>query len=76
MPKTCLKLNARINRLRAMTIASDDRGRQAVEEMNRILDAIRARDAQRARDAATAHVARVADIAAELLQQAVGETSV
>ncbi|AUT74100.1 GntR family transcriptional regulator [Paraburkholderia hospita] len=68
-------LNARINRLRAMTIASDDRGRQAVQEMNRILDALRARDAQRARDAATAHVARVADIAAELLRQTVGEAS-
>jgi len=68
-------LNARINRLRAMTIASDDRGRQAVQEMNRILDALRARDGQRARDAATAHVARVADIAAELLQQMVGEAS-
>jgi DNA-binding GntR family transcriptional regulator len=69
-------LNARINRLRAMTIASDDRGRQAVQEMNCILDAIRARDPQRARDAATAHVARVADIATELLQQAMGEASV
>ncbi|MEW6345927.1 MAG: GntR family transcriptional regulator [Pseudomonadota bacterium] len=69
-------LNARINRLRAMTIASDDRGRQAVQEMNRILDAIRARDARRARDAATAHVARVADIAARLLQQTVGEVAV
>jgi DNA-binding GntR family transcriptional regulator len=68
-------LNARINRLRAMTIASDDRGRQAVQEMSRILDAIRARDAQRARDAATSHVARVADIAAYLLQQTVGEAS-
>lgn len=68
-------LNARINRLRAMTIASDDRGRQAVQEMNRIVDAIRARDAQRACDAATAHVARVAHIAAELLQQAFGEAS-
>lgn len=62
-------LNARINRLRAMTIASDDRGRQAVEEMNRILDAIRARDPQRARDAAMAHVARVAAIAERLLRQ-------
>lgn len=68
-------LNARINRLRAMTIASDDRGRQAVQEMNRILDALRARDAHRAREAARAHVARVADIAAELLQQTVGEAS-
>lgn len=61
-------LNARINRLRAMTIASDDRGRQAVAEMNLILDAIRCQDARRARDAATAHVARVAVIAAQLLQ--------
>lgn len=61
-------LNARINRLRAMTIASEDRGRQAVAEMNLILDAIRGRDPRRARDAATAHVARVAMIAAQLLQ--------
>ncbi|MBP0590696.1 GntR family transcriptional regulator [Paraburkholderia sp. LEh10] len=63
-------LNSRINRLRALTIASDDRGRMAVQEMNRILDAIRAHDPQRARDAATAHVARVAEIAmAELARQ-------
>ncbi|MGU7775954.1 GntR family transcriptional regulator [Burkholderia sp. MR1-5-21] len=62
-------LNARITRLRALTIASDDRGRQAVEEMSRILDAIRAHDPPRARDAATAHVARVADIAAGLLEK-------
>lgn len=61
-------LNARINRLRAMTIASEDRGRQAVAEMNLILDAIRSHDAQRARDAATGHVARVAVIAAQLLR--------
>jgi len=60
-------LNARINRLRALTIASDDRGRQAVAEMNRILDAIRSRDARRTGEAATAHVARVAAIAAQLL---------
>ena len=61
-------LNARINRLRAMTIASEDRGRQAVAEMNLILDAIRCGDPRRARDAATAHVARVASIAAQLLR--------
>jgi DNA-binding GntR family transcriptional regulator len=60
-------LNARINRLRAMTIASEDRGRQAVAEMDLILDAIRCRDPRRAREAATAHVARVAVIAAQLL---------
>ncbi|WP_206958223.1 GntR family transcriptional regulator [Trinickia acidisoli] len=68
-------LNARINRLRAMTIASDDRGRQAVAEMNLILDAIRCRDPERARDAATTHVERVAAIAAQLLQQGRGQAS-
>jgi DNA-binding GntR family transcriptional regulator len=60
-------LNARITRLRALTIASDDRGRQAVAEMNEIVAAIRARDGKRAREAATAHVLRVAEIAAALL---------
>jgi DNA-binding GntR family transcriptional regulator len=69
-------LNARINRLRAMTIASDDRGRQAVHEMNLILDAIRARDPQRARDAAADHVSRVANIAAQMLRHPVAESSV
>ncbi|WP_227246741.1 GntR family transcriptional regulator [Paraburkholderia caribensis] len=60
-------LTARINRLRALTIASDDRGRQAVQEMRRILAAIRARAPVEARDAATAHVERVAEIARHLL---------
>jgi GntR family transcriptional regulator, trigonelline degradation regulator len=60
-------LTARINRLRALTIASDDRGRQAVEEMRRILAAIRAHDTTDARDAARAHVERVAQIARKLL---------
>jgi GntR family transcriptional regulator, trigonelline degradation regulator len=60
-------LTARINRLRALTIASDDRGRQAVSEMRRILAAIRARDTTDARDAARAHVERVAEIARNLL---------
>lgn len=62
-------LNARINRLRTLTIASDDRGRQAVAEMTLILDAIRARDPRRAREAATAHVRRVAEIAARQLEK-------
>ncbi|MEC5406412.1 GntR family transcriptional regulator [Paraburkholderia sp. MPAMCS5] len=60
-------LTARINRLRALTIASDDRGRQAVHEMNRILDAIQSGDQEGARDAAVAHVQRVAEIAGNLL---------
>ncbi|TKC79265.1 GntR family transcriptional regulator [Trinickia terrae] len=62
-------LNARINRLRALTIASDDRGRQAVAEMTRILEAIAARDPQRAQAAALAHVRRVAEIAAAQLMK-------
>ncbi|OLL27439.1 GntR family transcriptional regulator [Burkholderia sp. SRS-W-2-2016] len=61
-------LTARINRLRALTIASDDRGRQAVDEMHAILAAIQAADAARAREAAIAHVHRVAEIARQLLE--------
>ncbi|MEM5402968.1 MULTISPECIES: GntR family transcriptional regulator [Paraburkholderia] len=62
-------LTARINRLRALTIASDDRGRQAVDEMHRILNAIQAGNAAGAREAAIAHVDRVAEIARKLLAQ-------
>lgn len=62
-------LTARINRLRALTIASDDRGCQAVNEMRQILSAIEARDTAGARDAAIAHVARVAEIARGLLAE-------
>ncbi|SAK72846.1 GntR family transcriptional regulator [Caballeronia hypogeia] len=66
-------LTARINRLRAMTIASDDRGRQAVQEMRQILGAIRSRNALDARDAARAHVERVSAIARDLLSE--GQTN-
>jgi len=62
-------LTARINRLRALTIASDDRGRQAVDEMRRILAAIAAGNGAAAREAAIAHVHRVAEIARKLLAQ-------
>jgi GntR family transcriptional regulator, trigonelline degradation regulator len=62
-------LTARINRLRALTIASDDRRRQAADEMNQILAAIRTRNAHGARDAAIAHVERVAEIARGLLDE-------
>ncbi|WP_118178700.1 GntR family transcriptional regulator [Paraburkholderia phosphatilytica] len=61
-------LNARINRLRALTIATDDRGSQAVAEMNRILDAIRAHDGPGAQAAAHAHVQRVAEIIARQIE--------
>lgn len=60
-------LTARINRLRALTIASDDRGRQAVDEMRQILAAIETGNGAVAREAAIAHVDRVAEIARKLL---------
>ncbi|NIF43305.1 GntR family transcriptional regulator [Burkholderia sp. Tr-862] len=60
-------LIARINRLRALTIASDDRGHQAVEEMREILAGIATGNGVAARDAAIAHVHRVAEIARKLL---------
>jgi len=62
-------LTARINRLRALTIASDDRGRQAVDEMRQIHSAILAGNGARAREAAVAHVDRVAEIARKLLAE-------
>lgn len=60
-------LTARINRLRALTIASDDRGCQAVNEMRTILSAIQIGNMAAAREAAIAHVDRVAEIARKLL---------
>jgi DNA-binding GntR family transcriptional regulator len=60
-------LTARINRLRALTIASSDRGTQAVLEMRELLAALRAGDALAAHDAAVRHIGRVAEIARKLL---------
>ncbi|NML47557.1 GntR family transcriptional regulator [Ramlibacter sp. G-1-2-2] len=61
-------LNARINRLRLMTIGSPGRQKEAAAEMERILKALRKRDAQAAQDAAEMHVRRVAEIAGALLK--------
>lgn len=60
-------LNARINRLRLMTIASTGRQKEVAAEMEKILKALRKRDALAAQDAAEAHVRRVAEIAGALL---------
>lgn len=60
-------LNARINRLRLMTIGSAGRQKDAAAEMEKILKALRKRDAQAAQEAAEAHVRRVAEIAGGLL---------
>ena len=63
-------LNARINRLRAMTINSSGRRKEAAAEMKRIIDALQERDAQAAQEASQDHVRRVAQIAAERLHEA------
>ncbi|CAG9216964.1 Transcriptional regulator, GntR family [Paraburkholderia sabiae] len=60
-------LMARINRLRALTISSSDRGSQAVMEMRQVLAAIRTKDEAAARDAAISHINRVLEIARNLL---------
>jgi DNA-binding GntR family transcriptional regulator len=62
-------LNARINRLRLMTIGSAGRQKAAAAEMELILQALRKRDASAAQDAAEHHVRRVAEIAQALLAQ-------
>ena len=60
-------LNARINRLRAMTISSAGRSAEASIEMARIVHALQQRNPQAAQDASQAHVRRVAEIAAQRL---------
>lgn len=60
-------LNARINRLRLMTISSKGRQQEAAGEMARIVDALRRRDGPAAQEQAEAHVRRVAQIASEAL---------
>ncbi len=61
-------LNARINRLRAMTISTSGRSTEAAAEMERIMSALRRRDPQKAQEASEAHVRRVAQIVAERLE--------
>ncbi len=56
-------LNARINRLRAMTISSKDRGLAAVAEMRSILAAIKRRDPDAAYAESFVHLQRVSEIA-------------
>lgn len=60
-------LNARINRLRLLTVGSKGRQKDAAAEMEAILKALRKRDSQAAQDAAEAHVHKVAALANKLL---------
>lgn len=62
-------LNARINRLRALTIAMPGRGSDSNTEMNRLLDAIERRDGDAAAAASAAHIKRVSELAQSALAQ-------
>ncbi|CAB3736734.1 HTH-type transcriptional repressor RspR [Paraburkholderia phenoliruptrix] len=70
-------LNARINRLRALTIATPGRGDESNQEMNTLLDAIERRDGDAAAAASAAHIKRAGELAMSALTQqaepAVGE---
>jgi len=61
-------LNARINHLRAMTIATPEREQSAVAEMRSLLEALVNRDRNAAKKAAIAHVQHVAALANTVLQ--------
>ncbi len=60
-------LNARINHLRAITIATPGRSADADVEMRNIVSAIGCRDVEAARRASTAHVQAVANLARQYL---------
>ncbi len=62
-------LNARINRLRAITITSSERSSSGPAEMHQLLDAIKRRDPVAAQQAAQAHVRQAATIAMQALAQ-------
>ncbi|RWF39804.1 MAG: FCD domain-containing protein, partial [Mesorhizobium sp.] len=61
-------LNVRINQLRSMTIASENRREPAINEMNAIMDAIRARKPDEAEAAARRHVESAWRIARDALR--------
>ncbi len=56
-------LNARINRLRLITISSPNRGEKAPVEMRALLDAVERQDAEAAAQAASEHIKAAQDIA-------------
>lgn len=64
------RLNGRISRLRALTLASTDRHVSGQARMQRIAEAILARDPEAAASAVEAHLTEAAAIASRLLQDA------
>lgn len=61
------RLNGRISRLRAMTLAADERDKPGIDHMQAICDAIAAGDSEAARQAVEAHIADAAEVAHRLL---------
>ncbi|MFT4014681.1 MAG: GntR family transcriptional regulator [Paracoccus sp. (in: a-proteobacteria)] len=64
------RLNGRISRLRAMTLASTDRHVSGQARMQRIAEAIFAKDPERAAKAVHEHLTEAAEIAGRLLEEA------
>lgn len=62
-------LNARINQLRALTIAVPGRSGESNREMNALLDAIERRDPEGASAASAAHIRRAAELALNALEE-------
>lgn len=62
-------LNARINRLRAMTIATPGRSEESNREMNALLDAIERGDGETAAAASRAHIKRTSELALRVLAE-------
>ena len=62
-------LNARINRLRAMTISSAERKSATGQEMAALVDALLRRDAEAAEKASRSHIQKAAEIAISKLSR-------
>ena len=61
------RLNSRISRLRALTLASPERQVAGFERMSRIYDAIENNDPQQARQAVLEHLTEAAQLAKQIL---------
>jgi GntR family transcriptional regulator, trigonelline degradation regulator len=62
-------LNARINQLRALTIATPGRSDESNREMNKLLDAIERGDGDAAAAASSAHIRRTSELALAVLAE-------
>jgi len=75
MHQVVKSLNARINQLRSVTIASPGRGTDSNREMNKLLSAIAKKDGDAAAAASLEHVRRTAGIVMATLAERAAEAS-